>query len=163
MDLFLRSAPRDERSRCTRFRADRAASAIIGGENLHFYGHGYGTLDGNGQAWYDFNQGISNRHGRPHAILITGTKNALVEGLRFIKSQMWTMTVARSEKVLLQDIYVNNTSSNGENKRANVNTDGVDTVYTNNITFLRWTVDNGDDSISMKQNSTNIYIANCTL
>lgn len=36
------------------------------------------------------------------------------------------------------------------------------TVYANNITFLRWIVDNGDDSISMKQNSTNIYIANCT-
>ena len=36
------------------------------------------------------------------------------------------------------------------------------TVYADNITFLRWIVDNGDDSISMKQNSTNIYIANCT-
>ena len=36
------------------------------------------------------------------------------------------------------------------------------TVYANNITFLRWLVSNGDDSISMKQNSTNIYIANCT-
>lgn len=38
----------------------------------------------------------------------------------------------------------------------------LQTVYANNITFLRWIVDNGDDSISMKQNSTNIYIANCT-
>ena len=33
--------------------------------------------------------------------------------------------------------------------------------YANNITFLRWTVDNGDDSISTKQNSTNIYVADC--
>ena len=38
----------------------------------------------------------------------------------------------------------------------------IQTVYANNITFLRWIVSNGDDSISMKQNSTNIYIANCT-
>lgn len=38
----------------------------------------------------------------------------------------------------------------------------VQTVYANNITFLRWIISNGDDSISMKQNSTNIYIANCT-
>jgi len=38
----------------------------------------------------------------------------------------------------------------------------VHTVYANNITFLRWIISNGDDSISMKQNSTNIYIANCT-
>lgn len=39
--------------------------------------------------------------------------------------------------------------------------DGVDTIYADSITFLRWTIDNGDDSISMKQNSTNIYIADC--
>lgn len=140
---------------------NQTAAWHLGGENMHFYGNGYGTLDGNGQAWYDFNKGVSNRHGRPHAILITGTKNAVVEGLRFIKSQMWTMTVARSEKMLLQDIYVNNTSEERD-FRSNVNTDGVDTVYANNITFLRWTVDNGDDGISMKQNSTNIYIANCS-
>ncbi|EME42600.1 glycoside hydrolase family 28 protein [Dothistroma septosporum NZE10] len=132
----------------------------LGGERIHFYGHGYGTLDGNGQAWYDFNQGVSNRHGRPHAILIEKAKDSVIEGLRFVKSQMWTMTVARSERVLLQDIYVNNTSDDRDS-RSNVNTDGVDTVYADSITFLRWIIDNGDDSISMKQNSTNIYIADC--
>ncbi|KAI0021183.1 pectin lyase fold/virulence factor [Xylariomycetidae sp. FL0641] len=141
---------------------NQTSAWFVGGENMHFYGHGYGTLDGNGQVWYDWNQGDSNRHGRPHAITISETKHSVIEGLRFIKSQMWTMTVARSEKVLLQDIYVNNSCEAGRDFRCNVNTDGVDTVYANNITFLRWTVDNGDDSISMKQNSTNIYIANCT-
>lgn len=40
-------------------------------------------------------------------------------------------------------------------------TDGADTVYANNITFRRWTVDNGDDSIAMKANSTNILIEDC--
>lgn len=140
---------------------NQTAAWHLGGENLHFYGRGYGTLHGNGQAWYDFNRGASNRHGRPHNLLITNTKNAVFEGLNFIKPQMWTMTVARSEKILMQDIYVN-ASSDNRDFRANVNTDGVDTVYANNVTFLRWTVDNGDDSISMKQNSTNIYIANCT-
>ena len=35
-------------------------------------------------------------------------------------------------------------------------------VYANNITFLRWTVDNGDDGIALKQNSTNIYVADST-
>lgn len=112
---------------------NQTAAWHLGGENMHFYGHGYGTLDGNGQAWYDWNQGGSNRHGRPHAILITNTRNSVVEGLRFIKSQMWTMTLARSEKVLLQDIYVNNTSEKRDFWGA-VNTDGVDTVYANNVT-----------------------------
>jgi len=68
------------------------------------------------------------------------------------------MTVIHSENVTLQDIYVNNTSTNGNSTE---NTDGVDTVYANNITFRRWTVDNGDDSISQKANSTNILIEDC--
>jgi galacturan 1,4-alpha-galacturonidase len=25
----------------------------VGGEDIHFFGHGVGTLDGNGQVWYD--------------------------------------------------------------------------------------------------------------
>lgn len=41
------------------------------------------------------------------------------------------------------------------------NTDGADTIYANNITFRRWTVQNGDDSISQKANSTNILIEDC--
>lgn len=40
-------------------------------------------------------------------------------------------------------------------------TDGADTVYVNNITFRNWIVDNGDDSISLKANSTNVLIENC--
>ena len=106
-------------------------------------------------------KGEPNIHGRPHAITISDTTNSVVEGLRFVQSQMWTMTVARSERVLLQDIYVNSTSE-PRPFRGDINTDGCDTVYANDITFLRWTVKSGDDSISMKQNSTNIYIANCT-
>lgn len=42
-----------------------------------------------------------------------------------------------------------------------IQTDGADTVYADNITFRNWIVDNGDDSISMKANSTNILIENC--
>jgi galacturan 1,4-alpha-galacturonidase len=133
----------------------------LGGNGIHLYGHGYGTFDGNGQAWYNYNNGRSNLHGRPHAITITDTTNSVIEGLRFVRSQMWTMTVARSEKVLLQDIFVDNTSEN--DGQTHVNTDGVDTIYANNITFLRWEVENGDDAIAIKQNSTNIYIGNCTI
>lgn len=89
------------------------------------------------------NAGRSNLHGRPHAITIMDTTHSVIEGLRFVQSQMWTMTVARSEKVLLQDIYVNNTSSTGAKRH--LNTDGCDTLYADDLSFLRWTVDNGDD------------------
>jgi polygalacturonase len=70
-----------------------------------------------------------------------------------------TMTVLKSDGVLLQNIYVNSTSSSGSPAR---NTDGADTIYSNNIHFDQWTVVNGDDSISLKANSTNILITNST-
>lgn len=40
------------------------------------------------------------------------------------------------------------------------NTDGADTIYSSHITFNNWTVYNGDDSISLKANSTDIAITN---
>jgi galacturan 1,4-alpha-galacturonidase len=142
---------------------NQSSAWLFGGSQVHFYGSGAGTLNGNGHVWYLFNNGTSNLHGRPHAITITDSSDSVIEGLRFITSQMWTMTVARSERILLQDIYVNNSCAPGAGTfpGCNVNTDGCDTVYANNITFLRWTVQNGDDAIALKQNSTNIYVEDC--
>ncbi|THW78173.1 pectin lyase-like protein, partial [Aureobasidium pullulans] len=127
----------------------------LGGDGITFQGYGSGTFNGNGDAWYRFINGRSNYPRRPHQLTITGTTNSVFEGLIFLQSQMWTMTVIHSSNVLLQDIYVNNTSKTGA---PTVNTDGADTIYANNITFRRWTVDNGDDAISPKANSTNILI-----
>ncbi|KAK4502231.1 hypothetical protein PRZ48_005656 [Zasmidium cellare] len=136
----------------------------FGGSYVHFYGHGYGTFNGNGQVWYKYANGTGNLHGRPHQITFTNSKDTVIEGLNFLKAQMWTTTVARSERILLQDIYVNNSCDPGKGtfKNCNLNTDGCDTFYANNITFARWTTDVGDDAIALKQNSTNIAIFNST-
>lgn len=40
------------------------------------------------------------------------------------------------------------------------NTDGADTILSSHIAFNNWTVYNGDDSISLKANSTDISISN---
>jgi galacturan 1,4-alpha-galacturonidase len=69
------------------------------------------------------------------------------------------MTVIHSENVLLQDIYVNNAGNSGS---VSSNTDGCNTIYSNNIELARWSVTNGDDSIAIKANSTNILIRDST-
>jgi galacturan 1,4-alpha-galacturonidase len=72
------------------------------------------------------------------------------------------MTVIYSENILLEDIYVNSTGNEPVGfEFSSLNTDGCDVIYANNITFRRWDVTNGDDSISMKANSTNILIEDC--
>lgn len=85
----------------------------LGGDGITFRGNGSGTFNGNGDVWYKFINGRSNYPRRPHQLTITETTNSTFEGLIFLQSQMWTMTVIHSADVLLQDIYVNNTSKTG--------------------------------------------------
>lgn len=66
------------------------------------------------------------------------------------------MTIHSSKNVLMQDIYVAS-ESNGS---STINTDGADTMWSDNIHFDRWHVRNGDDCIALKANSTNISITN---
>lgn len=68
---------------------NQSSAWLFGGENVHWDGHGDGTLDGNGQAWYDFVQGENNYPGRPHQITFHGMKDSTIESTRFVQSQMW--------------------------------------------------------------------------
>lgn len=79
---------------------------------MTFRGYGYGTLNGNRRAWYDYVDGVNNFPGRPHALTIWRSNGCVFEGLRFVQSQMWTMEVMYSRDFLLQDMFVNNTSEN---------------------------------------------------
>nr|POE47339.1 alpha-l-rhamnosidase rgxb [Quercus suber] len=132
-------------------------------DHIHIYGHGLGTLNGNGDTWYYYALTRENITGRPHQITFRNLTNSVVEGIRFIRSQSWSMTLMNSNTVLLQDIYINNTFSTGRFAGgAAQNTDGVDTLYSSNLTFARWVVDNGDDAISTKANSSNVLIEDCS-
>ncbi|PVH76939.1 glycoside hydrolase family 28 protein [Cadophora sp. DSE1049] len=127
---------------------NQSTAWIFGGVNVTFRGHSHGTLDGNGQVWYDFVNGTSNYPRRPQAITISRTKNSLFEGIRFVQTKI---------SILLQDIYVSSTSNSSASV---VNTDRADTIYANIITFNRWSVTNGDDCISPKANSISILVSN---
>lgn len=87
---------------------------------------------------------------------IINTTDSVFRDLRFVQSQMWTVDVIKANNILLEDIYVNNTSQNS--LCSTQNTDGSNTLYSNNITYSRWSITNGDDSIAMKANSSNIII-----
>lgn len=68
---------------------NQSTAWYFGGKNIHWNGFGYGTLDGNGQVWYNFVNGVSNFPRRPHQITIWETYDSIFEGLRFVQSQMW--------------------------------------------------------------------------
>lgn len=71
---------------------------------------------------------------------------------------MWTSSILYSHNSTFDNIYINNTAPDGSTSS---NTDGTDTFYSSNLVFSRWTVDNSDDSISLKANSSNMVIKDC--
>lgn len=127
----------------------------FGGNRVVWDGFNIGTLDGNGQVWYDWARGRGNLPRRPMNINFRRLTNSVIKRMRFVQSQMWTMALTYSRNVELDDIYVNSTSTSEWNT---LNTDGADTIYSDKIVFRRWFVANGDDAIALKGNSSNIVI-----
>ncbi|KAL4861783.1 hypothetical protein BDV12DRAFT_190847 [Aspergillus spectabilis] len=128
---------------------------ILGGDNVRINGHERGTLDGNGDYWYEWIQeqeNTSNYPGRPVALTLNGLTNSVVKGINFLRSQMWTLAIIYSHHVEFDSILVNNTG----NRVDSSNTDGADTIRSSHLTFNNLTVYNGDDSISFKAKSTDI-------
>ncbi|KAJ6137981.1 hypothetical protein N7471_004467 [Penicillium samsonianum] len=138
---------------------NQSTALIIGGNDVRINGYDKGTFDGNGDYWYQWirkQPNTSNYPGRPHAVTFDNLTNSVIRGLTFLRSQMWTMSIINSHNVLLDSILVNNTGNWAQSS----NTDGADTIRSSHITFNNWTVYNGDDSLSMKANSTDITITN---
>ncbi|KAL4946308.1 hypothetical protein BDV06DRAFT_218438 [Aspergillus oleicola] len=138
---------------------NQSTAWILGGNDVRINGHGSGTLDGNGDYWYEWiseQENTSNYPGRPVALTLSGLTNSFVKGLNFLRSQMWTMSIIYSHYVEFDSILVNNTG----NRLDSSNTDGADTIRSSHITFNNFTVYNGDDSISFKGNSTDITVKN---
>ncbi|KAK2594163.1 hypothetical protein QQS21_008102 [Conoideocrella luteorostrata] len=127
----------------------------FGGDKVVWDGYNVGTLDGNGQVWYDWAKSQGNLPRRPMNINFRSLTNSAVKRMRFVQSQMWTMAITYSQYVELDDIYVNNTSTS---QWSTLNTDGCDTVNSDSITFRRWFITNGDDAIALKGNSSRISI-----
>ncbi|KAL2862301.1 putative exo-polygalacturonase [Aspergillus lucknowensis] len=138
---------------------NQSTAWVLGGNDVRINGHGVGTLDGNGDYWYEWIQeqeNTSNYPGRPIALTLSGLTNSVVRGVNFLRSQMWTLAIIYSHHVEFDNILVNNTG----NRVDSSNTDGADTIRSSHITFNYLTVYNGDDSISFKANSTDITLRN---
>ncbi|KAG9251489.1 exo-rhamnogalacturonase B [Emericellopsis atlantica] len=127
----------------------------FGGRHVRLDGHGTGELNGNGQVWYDWAKGRGNLPHRPMMINWRHLHASVITNLRFVQAQMWTMATTWSHDLLFDTIYVNNTSNSSH---STLNTDGIDTIYSDNITLRRWDVTCGDDNVALKGNSSNVFL-----
>ena len=126
----------------------------LGGEDVNVYGGG--TIDGNGQIWYDLY--ASNIYIlRPILFGTIGLRGGSISDLNLRFSPQYYNFVANSS-----DVVFSNISISGASVSANVakNTDGWDTYRSSNIVIQNSNINNGDDCVSFKPNSTDIIVQN---
>ncbi|GAB1217347.1 hypothetical protein ATERTT37_006586 [Aspergillus terreus] len=126
----------------------------LGGTDVNVYGGG--TLDGNGQVWYDL-YAAEPLTLRPILLGVIGLHGGTIGPLKLRYSPQWYQLVANSTDVLFDGIDISGYSSS---KNTAKNTDGWDTYRSSNIVIQNSVVNNGDDCVSFKPNSTDILVQN---
>ncbi|KAJ6606415.1 glycoside hydrolase family 28 protein [Mycena vulgaris] len=127
---------------------------ILGGKNIVL--DGGGTLDGAGQDWYDAFASNSSLL-RPIILTLFQATNVLVKDIKMINSPEWFNLVNEGKNVTYDNITIDASSSSSHRP---VNTDGWDTYRSDQVTIKNSLINNGDDCVSFKVNSTNIIVSN---
>ncbi|KAI1427429.1 polygalacturonase [Xylaria sp. FL1777] len=126
----------------------------IGGRDVNIYGAGVGTIDGNGQSWWDAFASNSSLL-RPISLVLDGLQGGSVTGIRMVNPPNWFNLIANSSDILISDMVLTAASSNSNPVK---NSDGWDTYRSDHVVIQNSVIDNTDDCVSFKPNSTNIVV-----
>ncbi|KAF7296660.1 Protein kinase domain-containing protein [Mycena chlorophos] len=126
---------------------------ILGGTNLLL--DGGGLIDGSGQAWYDAFASDSSLL-RPVTLTLYQATNVVVQNIRYANSPEWFNFVNGGKNVTFNNVTLSavSTSKNGA-----VNTDGWDIYLSDTVTIKNSVINNGDDCVSFKPNTTNVLVS----
>ncbi|KAI1187316.1 polygalacturonase [Nemania serpens] len=126
----------------------------IGGKDVNIYGGGKGVINGNGQPWWDAFASNSSLL-RPIALVLDGLHGGSVTGIHMINPPNWFNLIANSSDILISDMVLTAKSSNSNSVK---NSDGWDTYRSDHVVIQNSMIDNTDDCVSFKPNSTNIVV-----
>ncbi|CAK7202401.1 hypothetical protein SEUCBS139899_005124 [Sporothrix eucalyptigena] len=114
------------------------AGFILSGQRIRINGHGTGGINGNGNAWYEAEQGITQA-GRPMPFVLWNVSDVVVQHFSVIQSPLWSINVMNGSSLWFDDIYVNNTAILAPRGKNWVqNTDGFDTMDANNVVLTNF-------------------------
>lgn len=122
---------------------------------------GTGTIEGNGQAWWDaYDTGTITNMKRPALIRFAACNYVLIDSITLKNSPGVHVTLGQSS----------NMGSNGTISNITVyapstspNTDAIDTWYWNGIEIKNCNLSEGDDNVAVDSYSQNISIKNCNM
>ncbi|KAI1261522.1 polygalacturonase [Xylariaceae sp. FL1019] len=126
----------------------------IGGKDVNFYGNGVGVINGNGQIWWDAFAANSSLL-RPISLVIDSLEGGSVTGIQMNNPPNWFNFITTSSDILISDMVltVKVTGANPSH-----NTDGWDTYRSDHVVIQNSQIDNTDDCVAFKPNSTNIVV-----
>ena len=142
--------------------------SAVGAENIAITGEG--TIDGNGQSWWDearsiHDHGVLGNHPRPKLVIFDHCKHVRVEGITVQNSPMWQLVPYYSDGVTIRNVKI-------LAPQHSPNTDAIDPFSSSNVLIENVYSDVGDDNVAIKSGpinspgpdspSTNITIRNCT-
>ncbi|KAE8351579.1 putative exopolygalacturonase X [Aspergillus coremiiformis] len=126
----------------------------LGGTDVNLYGSG--ELNGNGQIWYDL-YAKDPLVLRPILVGIIGMHGGTFGPIKLRYSPQWYTIVVDSTDVLFDGVDISGYSKSAHEAK---NTDGWDTYRSSNIVIQNSVINNGDDCVSFKPNSTEILVQN---
>lgn len=169
---------RDTNNTLPIFFQNHHAQFTISGDHIHINGYDTGTIFGNGNAWYDAEQAVTQPV-RPMNFVFWNASEVLVEHCKFpsppsdveklicilavsvIDPPLWSINLMNITNAWFHDIYVNATAVNAPYDALWVqNTDGFDTLDCNNVKLTNFVYQGGDDCVAIKPRSYNTYIQN---
>ena len=155
----------------TEFRLPGVQSLVssTNAENVSITGEG--TIDGNGESWWQMartirNAGVmGNPHPRPRLVVFDHCKHVRIDGVTIQNSPMWQVVPYYSDDVVIHNIRV-------LAPQHSPNTDAVDPFSSSNVRIDHLYADTGDDDIAIKSGaidspggddpSRDITISDCT-
>uniref|UniRef100_A0A4E9EMT8 galacturonan 1,4-alpha-galacturonidase n=1 Tax=Gibberella zeae TaxID=5518 RepID=A0A4E9EMT8_GIBZA len=131
----------------------------IGGKDINIYGdlsNDQSVLDGHGQDyWKEY---VTNKTlMRPILLTIEDAHGLTMSNMRMRNSPNWFNIIINSTDVLISDLDLRAKSTDGVKI---ANSDGWDTYRSDRVVIQNSYIDNTDDCVSFKPNSTNTVVQN---
>jgi polygalacturonase len=115
---------------------------------------GEGTIDGNGQSWWDEARSIKDHgvlgtgHPRPKLILFDHCKHVRIEGITVQNSPMWQVVPYYSDDVTIRNVRI-------LAPEHSPNTDAIDPFSSSHVVIDHVYADVGDDDVAIKSGPIN--------
>ena len=126
---------------------------------------GYGTLEGNGEVWWESFRNAELSYPRPKLVSFDYCDHVHISGIKMKNSPSWTVNPICCENVTVHSVTIINPANSP-------NTDGINPESCRNVRISDCYIDVGDDCIAIKSGTEdteervpceNITITNCTM